>query len=259
VARDITSPTNERIKWLVRLRDRRHRDNEGVFVVEGEGPYRRALAAGLVPRVTFVSDLSLETAGETVTVDSGALDRASYRQRSQGVIAVFGQLETSLGSLEVPEVPLLLVAEDTEKPGNLGAMLRTVAAAGADALIAVGEHPDAHNPNLVRASTGALFSVPLAMSGWDELAPWLTDRGVRIVAASPDAGVSMWETDLTGGLALVVGPEDRGLSERATGASDRLVAIPQNAAAVDSLNVSVAAALLLFEARRQRSGSSSLR
>ena len=252
MAPDITSPTNERIKWLVRLRERRHRDAEGVFLVEGERLYRRALAAGLVPEVTFISEGSVDTVGETVTVAPAALDRASYRQRSQGVIAVFAQLDTNLTSWEPGGRPLVLVAEHVEKPGNLGAMLRTAAAAGADAVVVVGAHPDAHNPNTVRASTGALFTVPLAVSDWNELTPWLTDRGLRIVAASPDSGISMWETNLSGPLALVVGAEDRGLSVQATEAADRLVTIPYHNTTVDSLNVSVAAALLLFEARRQR-------
>ena len=251
---DIASPTNERIKWLVRLRDRRHRDAEGVFVVEGERLYTRALEAGRVPQVTFVEpDLSLETEGPTVTVAPAALDRASYRQRSQGVLAVFPQQDTGLTDL-TPRGPdsLLVVAEGVEKPGNLGAMLRTAAAAGADALIAVGATVDLHNPNVLRASTGAVFSMPSAVTTWDELSPWLEKTGVRSVGAVPSAPNSMWDSDLTGAMALVLGAEDSGLSERALASLKDAVAIPQAPGAVDSLNVSVAAAILLFEARRQR-------
>lgn len=259
MAADITSPSNERIKWLIRLRERVHRDAEGVFLVEGEREYRRAITAGLKPVVTFVSDISVDTEGDTFTVAPVALDRASYRQRSQGVIGVFSQLDTSLASLKPAGLSLVLVVEAIEKPGNLGAILRTAAAAGADAVVAVGPRPDVHNPNTVRASTGALFTMPVVISEWGELNPWLTDQGLAIVAASPDAGVSMWEVDLSGPLALVVGAEDRGLSPAATEAADRMVAIPQQAPTVDSLNVSVAAALLLYESRRQRSGSTNLK
>lgn len=252
---DIVSPSNDRIKWLIRLRDRRHRDSEGVFVVEGERLYRRALEAGLDPLITFVAaDIVLETTGPTLTVSPEVLDKASYRQRSQGVVAVFHQIETGLADLEVGEDPLILVAENIEKPGNLGAMLRTAGAAGVDALIAVGEGVDAHNPNVVRASTGALFTLPLAVTGWDELAPWLDRNGIRLVSASPDATETIWETSLTGSLALAVGAEAEGLSERARATADVHVLIPQTMGGVDSLNVSVAAAILLFEARRQRIG-----
>lgn len=250
---DITSPSNDRIKWLVRLRDRKHRDAEGVFVVEGERLYRRALETGLVPEVTFVTDPSIiDTVGPVLIVDPGALDKVSYRRESEGVIAVFPQLDTSLDHLDLTQPPLILIAENVEKPGNLGAMLRTAGAAGADALIIVGDSLDAHNPNVVRASTGALFTVPLAMSNWDELAQWLNDNGIGVVCAAPDAADPVWDAHLTGPLALVVGAEDVGLSDEALALAHRTVLIPQDTGIVDSLNVSVAAAILLFEARRQR-------
>ena len=250
---DITSPGNENIKWLVRLRESRHRDAEGLFVVEGDRLYRRALEAGLVPEITFVTDPNVvDTVGKVLTVDPAALDRASYRRESEGVLAVFPQLDTSIAQLDLATPPLILIAENVEKPGNLGAMLRTAGAAGADALITVGESLDAHNPNVVRASTGALFTVPLAMSDWDELAPWLEHNGIRVICATPDAAEPVWEAHLTGPLALVVGAEDAGLSPRALALADRTVLIPQDTGIVDSLNVSVAAAILLFEARRQR-------
>lgn len=250
---DITSPANDRIKWLVRLRDRRHRDAEGVFVVEGERLYHRALSAGLVPTVTFVSpEIDLETAGETLTVDPVALDKASYRQHSQGIIGVFPQIDLTLDHLDIPDEPLVLIAEDIEKPGNLGAMLRTAGAAGANGLIAVGSGLDAHNPNVVRSSTGALFDMPLTVSDWDDVEPWLERKGIRVICASPHADHSVWDANLTGAVAFVVGAEDEGLSPRAETAADETIIIPQTTAAVDSLNVSVAAAILLFEARRQR-------
>ncbi len=255
VTADITSPANDRIKWLVRLRsDRRRRDAEGLFIVEGERLYRRAVEAGLYPIITFLSTESgAGTVGETLTVSPDAMDKASYRQRSQDLIGVFPQIDRRLANLSVPDRCLLLVAEEIEKPGNLGAMLRTTGAAGADALIAVGEHIDSHNPNLVRASTGSLFTTPLAVTDWETLGPWLDSREIDVVAASPDAGVSMWEADLSGPLALVVGAEDTGLSSSALQVADRSVRIDQEKGTVDSLNVSVAAAILLFEARRQRS------
>lgn len=253
MAADITSTANERIKWLVRLQTRRHRDDEGVFVVEGRRLYQRALGAGLEPVVTFVGEGEVvDAAGEVVTVGAEALDRASYREHSEGLIAVFPQRATALESVEVGESPLVLVAENVEKPGNLGAMLRTVGAAGADALITVGNVVDVHNPNAIRASTGAVFSVPLGQTDWVDLKGWLSQRGIRLVAATPDAARPHWDEDLGGAIALVVGAEDEGLGEIPLDLADAVVSIPQAEGSVDSLNVSVAAGVLLFEAVRQR-------
>jgi RNA methyltransferase, TrmH family len=253
VTPDITSPANDRIKWLVRLRERRHRDAEDLFVVEGEPLYERALGSGLVPVATFVTEgIETDLVGEVSTVEPAALDKASYRERSEGLIAVFPRVPTSIASLEVGASPLLLVTENVEKPGNLGAMLRTAGAAGVDALITAGRHVDPHNPNTVRASTGALFTVPLAVSDWEELGPWLARRDIRVAVATPTGGTPLWDADLTGSLALVVGAEHDGLSGTALALADETVRIPQTDGAVDSLNVSVAAAILLFEALRQR-------
>ncbi|HWB90000.1 MAG TPA: TrmH family RNA methyltransferase [Acidimicrobiia bacterium] len=248
---DITSPANDRIKWLVRLRERRHRDAEGVFVLEGERLYRRALGAGLDPTVVF-TDGTVDVEGDAVTVAPPALDKASYRERSPGVIAVFPQFDTILEHVRPSSTALLLIAEDIEKPGNLGAMMRTAAAVGIDALIAVESTVDPFNPNTVQASMGALFSLPLAVSSWDETAPWLDREGIELVAASPDGDLSLWEADLTHTLAIVIGAEHAGLSERAASLAKRLVVIPQADGVVDSFNASVAAAIVLVEAVRQR-------
>jgi TrmH family RNA methyltransferase len=253
MAPDITSPANERIKWLVRLRERRHRDAEGVFVVEGPRLYHRALDAGLTPAFTFVTETWDGAEGEVITVASDVLDRASYRQTSEGVIAVFPQFATGLSLLAVSATPLVLVAEDIEKPGNLGAMMRTASAAGADAVVVVGGTVDPFNPNAVRASTGALFSVPLAVTSWDELGPWLSERGIVVLALDPKATTTIWDTDLSGPVAVVIGAEATGLSERATDLAQRRLSIPQADDGVDSLNASVAAAVVMFEAVRQRS------
>lgn len=248
---DITSTSNERIKWLVRLRERKHRDTEGVFVVEGERLYRRALEAGLEPAVTFVSN-DVDVVGERVSVLPEVLDKASYRSRSQGIIGVFPQMDMGLASIDPQVNPLILVAESIEKPGNLGAMLRTASAAGASAVITVGGSVDVHNPNTLRSSTGAVFSTPVAVASWTELVEWLEQRSTRVVAASPEADVPFWETDLVGPVAIVIGAEDEGLSEQARSIARELVRIPQTDSGVDSLNASVAAAVLLFEAVRQR-------
>lgn len=251
---DITSPSNERIKWLVRLRERKHRDAEGVLVVEGERLYSRAIEAGLDPVVTFASDFSLATTGETVTGSSEVLDKASYRARSEGLIGVFRQPATGLKTLSLGAQPLILVLENIEKPGNLGAMCRTAAAAGVDAVITVGQGADPWNPNALRASTGAMLSIGLAVSDWDEVEPWLAEQGVTTVAASPEATNSLYDTDMGRPIAVVIGAEDKGLSERARSIASRLVSIPQAQGTIDSLNASVVAGIVLFEVVRQRTG-----
>jgi len=252
MSHDITSAANERIKWLVRLRERKHRDATRMFPVEGERLYQRALAAGLRPEVTFVTQPSPQTVGEVITVAPDVLDKASYRRRSQGIIGVFPQLGTRLDDLDPGEEPLLLIMDDVEKPGNLGAMLRTAAAAGVRGVLTVGSTVDVHNPNVLRASTGAIFTVPIAVTRWEQAAPWLEGRRIRTVAATPGAATPYWDADLTGPLALVIGAEDAGLSAAAAAAADALVTIPQSHEGVDSLNASVAAAVVLFEAVRQR-------
>ena len=181
-----------------------------------------------------------------------ALDRASYRGRSQGVIGVFGQFDVTLDHIDTRADPLLLIAEAIEKPGNLGALLRTADAVGADALIAADPQTDPFSPNVVRASTGAIFSVPLAVAGLDDAVAWARNHQARIVAADPGAAVLLWEADLTGPIALLVGAEHAGLTESALAASDTTVSVPMHGS-TDSLNVSVSMAVLAYEAMRQRS------
>lgn len=252
---DITSTSNPRIRRLVALRDRQERDRESVFVVEGIRDLDRAIARGLQPLEVYYDPAILpgppNPAGVEVSVASGALDRASYRGRSQGVIAVFDQFDVTLDHLKPGPDPLFLIAEAIEKPGNLGALLRTADAVGATALIAADPDTDPFSPNVIRASTGALFSVPLAITGIDDAVAWARAHDALIVAADPGAPASMWETDLAGPCALVVGAEHAGLTERARSAADITVSIPMHGA-TDSLNVSISMAILAYEARRQR-------
>lgn len=252
---DITSLANPRIRRLVGLRDRRERDRESVFVVEGAGDLERALAEGLEPLEVYY-DPSLfsgppHRADLVLSVAAEALDRASYRGRSQGVIGVLAQPDVSLDRLDPGPAPLILMVEAIEKPGNLGALLRTAAAVGADALIAADPRTDPFGPNVIRASTGAIFTVPLAVTDLETAIEWLQERTIRIVAAAPNVGTDLWSADLTGPCALLVGAEHEGLTESARSAADAIVSIPMRGSA-DSLNVSVSMAVLAYEALRQR-------
>jgi TrmH family RNA methyltransferase len=255
MAADITSSSNPRIKRLAGLRDRKARDLELAFLVEGMAGIERAMDAGHQPLEVYYDPARHASAPFPaeieLSVEQAALDRASYRGRSQGVIAVFGQFDVGLNALRLGSDPLLIVVEAIEKPGNLGAILRTADAVGAAAVIAADPGTDPFNPNVIRASTGTLFSVPIAVSDLETAVVWLQDRNISIVAADPDGETPLWSAHLTGACALLVGAEHDGLTEAAKAAAGTTVSIPMRGSA-DSLNASVAAAVLAYEALRQR-------
>lgn len=250
---EITSSANERIKRLVRLRERRHRDAEGVFVVEGRRLLERALGAGLEPLEVF-GDGSVDhpDLNEIVLVEPSVLDKASYRRSSQGLIAVFGQYRSELADLTLSDPGLVVVIEGLEKPGNLGAIMRTASAVGADGIVTVEATTDVFNPNVIRSSTGAVFSLPIVSTDLSSLQAWLEVSSLRLVATSPSAERSIWESDLTAPCALMVGSEDSGLSSEAMDLADLTIQIPMHPSAVDSLNASVSLAVIAYEALRQR-------
>jgi TrmH family RNA methyltransferase len=249
---EITSTSNPRVKRLMSFADRRHRDDAGVFVVEGRRHFDMALADGLAPQEIYVDgsfDLDHPLA---VTVRPEVLDRVSYRGRSQGLVAVFAQRRWSLADISLADPALLLVAEGMEKPGNLGAIIRTAGAVAADAVVSVGGRVDLFNPNVLRASTGASLEMPVVETDLAELTSWLSDRGVDLVAATPDAPKAFWDVDLRAAIALLVGAEDIGITDDARRQASMLVSLPMAASGVDSLNASVTIALLAYECLRQR-------
>jgi RNA methyltransferase, TrmH family len=261
----ITSVQNPRVKGLLALRRRQERERAGLLLVEGHDELAVALASGARPVELYHSaELDqapdgpellrrIEAAGaRVVEVGRAVSERIAYRQAPDGWLAVFPALATGLDRLDVPRATgAVLVCESVEKPGNLGAMLRTADAAGLDAVIASPAATDWGNPNVVRASRGALFTVPVAEAGHDELVAWLRARDLAIVTARPDAATPYTAADLTRGVALVVGAESRGLSDAWSSAADFEVRIPM-LGTVNSLNVAASAALLVYELLRQR-------
>jgi TrmH family RNA methyltransferase len=271
-ASSIDSPSNPRIKAAIRLRERRERDATGLTLVDGGREALRAIEAGAVVEVAFICpplisseeakrvaeklDQSFGPFGaemETITVSARAFGRLAYGDRADGVVLVVRAPGTSLEGLELPGEPLLVVTEDVEKPGNVGAILRSADAAGADAVIAIGG-TDLFNPNVIRASVGTVFSMPVAAAPADETATWLRERRVRIVASRVDAEQLHVEANLRGGVAIVLGSEATGLSEAWRAPDVETIRLPM-AGKADSLNVSAAAAVLLYEAWRQRHAS----
>lgn len=260
----ITSTQNDTVKRLVRLRDRRHRDDAGRFLIEGYRELGRAVERVVPIEVLYVCpDLFLgsnepalvqacRNAGATIVeMTEAPFRKASYRDRPEGLLAEARQFETGLDRLDLAGEPLLLVVEAIEKPGNLGTMLRTADAAGCRAVVVCDPTTDPFNPNVVRASLGTLFTIPLAVCTTEEAITVLTDRRIRTVATTPDTDTLLYDIDLTGPVALIVGSEQYGLSRRWLTAADHTARIPM-AGSADSLNAAMAAAVSMFEAVRQR-------
>jgi TrmH family RNA methyltransferase len=266
----ITSTANPRVQAWLRLRDRRGRDETGRTLVDGAREIGRALAAGvpieeLVVRSGAI-DGAIEGAPEgapdilrririadvpIVEVSDHVAERLAFGDRADGLVAVVRIPDLRLERLALSAEPLVVVLEGLEKPGNLGAVLRSADGAGADAVIAADPRTDLFNPNAIRASLGTIFAVPVAAAPSAAVADWCRAHELRIVAARVDAATTYTETDLTGPLALVLGAETAGLGEVWTAADVVAVRLPMRGIA-DSLNVSAAAAILLYEARRQR-------
>ncbi|HLS29198.1 MAG TPA: RNA methyltransferase [Opitutales bacterium] len=260
----ITSLQNPRVKNLVKLRDRRHRDRTGYFLIEGYRELSRALARKVPVREIYFSPDWFLGENEFPLLDEAAKNgialfeltklvfrKCSYRDRPDGLIGVADQTRLSLHDLKLPENPLLLVCEKIEKPGNLGTLLRGADAAGADAVIVCDPVTDIFNPNVVRASTGVLFSIPLVVTEREELIDFLRTQKICSVATTPDTDLLYTKSDLRGPIALLMGSEQYGLSPEWLAAADVKVRIPM-AGQADSLNVAMAAIVTLFEAVRQR-------
>ncbi|AFV75117.1 rRNA methylase [Thermus oshimai JL-2] len=254
---EIASPKNPRVKALAELKERRGRKEQGLFLVEGLREVERALSAGLRPKVLVLGPQAgpegkalMGEAEEVLLLSQRALERVSTRENPAQVLAAFPIPQRRLSEVRLPENPLVLAAIGVEKPGNLGAILRSADAAGAH-LVLVAGGVDPYSPQVVHNATGVLFHLPVLPVSEEELARFLRERGLKTVAASPRGERLYWEEDYRGGVAFLVGSEDRGLGEAWLEGARARVRIPMRGVA-DSLNVSVAAALLLYEALRQR-------
>ena len=254
---DITSLQNPRIKHIVRLRDdKRQRQMDGLMLVEGFDEIQLALSAGYKPQTVLsapelVSRQIDQINAETLTVTRAVFEKLSYRQNPDGWLAVFPTPRVSLDDLKLSQTPLIIVTESIEKPGNLGAILRTADAAQVDALFVCDPRVDAYSPNVVRASRGTVFTVPVIETNSTQAVVFLQRNGIRILAATPSAEAEYTRQDLRGPLAVVVGTEAEGLSGFWLSQADMKVKIPMMGK-VNSLNVSVSTALIVYEAIRKR-------
>ena len=262
----ITSVSNARLKTIRKLRRRGAGD---AFLVEGYRQLQHALAGGAQVRELYVAPalylgdgewrlvaLAERGGAEVVELGAEAFRSVARRARPDGLLALVERLPTSLRNLRLPAAPLVLVAEGIERPGNLGTIVRTACGAGADAVIACDAPARLLHPDTVQGSVGSIFRIPVAEATTGAAIAWLRGRGIRIAVATPAADASYWELDASGPFALVVGSERNGVSKSFVEAADDAVRIPMGAA-VDSLNVAVAAGVVLFEATRQRAAMSS--
>lgn len=260
----ITSLQNPRVKQLVKLRDRRPRDEAEVFLVEGYREIHRALEKGVRLQELYFApewflgeneptllDRAQKAGARLFELSKPAFAKVAYRERPDGLLAVAPQWRLSLDDLNLSATPFILVVEAIEKPGNLGTILRSADAAGVDALVVCDPVTDLFNPNVVRASTGVLFSVPTVIADSATVRAWLRERGIRSVVTTPAATNLYTDTDLRGPIAIVMGSEQYGLSKAWLDEADARVRIPM-AGQADSLNVAMATIITLFEAVRQR-------
>jgi TrmH family RNA methyltransferase len=254
---DISSVQNPRIKYIVKLREnKKQRQQDHLMLVEGLDEINLALAGGYRPQTLLtcpeLAARQISGAGaEIVTVNRAVFAKLSVRENPDGWLGVFPIPKISLDALKLSRTPLLVLAESIEKPGNLGAILRTADAAGLDALLVCDPRVDLYNPNVVRASRGALFTVPTVEISNAEALAFLRGHSIRILAAAPQAEAEYTRQDLRGPLAVIVGTEDEGLSGFWLEHADAKVKIPMSGK-VNSLNVSIAMALIVYEALRQR-------
>lgn len=285
----ITSAQNRKVKELLTLVEKsKARSAAGLFVVEGQRELGHCLDAGFIPETLFIcgevmavqnnavngaktGHLAENIEGKdgldalvakaealnprlgVVQIPAFLYEKVAYRGSTEGIIAEVHSVPRSLDDLRLGESPLVMVLESVEKPGNLGAVLRSADAAGADAVIVCDPLTDIWNPNLIRSSVGAVFSVPVAVCTSADAIAFLKKRGIRILTAQLQDSEWYYDTDMTGATALVMGTESTGLTQAWRDSADAHIKIPM-LGRLDSLNVSVSAAVLLYEAVRQRKG-----
>ena len=260
----ISSLANQGVKNVVKLRQRSHRDEMNLMLIEGYREIKRALDNNHLPTELFYCEELFQGSNNNSIIERCAAAGArifkcpepvfakmAYRDRPDGLLGVAPQIRIPLQALKVPENPLIVVAEAIEKPGNLGTILRSADAAGVHAVIVCDRCTDINNPNVVRASIGTLFSLPVVETTTAEAQAWMRERGIHIVAATPHTTHLYTDVNMAEPTAIVLGTEQYGLSDYWLNEQHHKVRIPM-LGQCDSLNVAAAATILLYEAVRQR-------
>lgn len=255
----ITSPQNERIKHLVQLQQKSSlRRQEGLFVVEGRRELLHCIDANYEVKTIFVDNQKNDALliidsknAEIIEVSPKVYEKIAYRESTEGVVAIVKARKNTLHDFAQKENPLYVVIEAVEKPGNLGAILRSADAAGVDGVIICDPLTDLYNPNLIRASIGAIFTVPAVACTSEECIAWLKKNKIQILTAQLQDSSLYYDIDMKKATAIVMGTEATGLTQQWREAADKHIRIPM-CGKLDSLNVSVSSAILMYEAVRQR-------
>ncbi|RKR07097.1 TrmH family RNA methyltransferase [Maribacter vaceletii] len=257
----LSSLQNSLIKKVLLLKDKsRERKKAALFVVEGQRELELALKGGyIISTLFFEPSLSLEasldkynTVKEVISVSKEVYQKIAYRGTTEGIVALVESKNNTLENLKLKnKTPLILIAEAPEKPGNIGALLRTADAANLDAVLIANPKTDLYNPNIIRSSVGCVFTVPIAMANTSEIISFLNTKKIDIYCAALTASVNYTNVDYTKATAIAVGTEATGLTDTWLNASKKNIIIPMEGE-IDSMNVSVSASILIFEAKRQR-------
>lgn len=260
----ITSIHNPRVKALTKLKKRSERDKQGIFLIEGYRPITRALAAGFTFSELYycpewflgenehkVLEAAQKAGAQLTHIGKDAFVKIAYRERPEGLLAIGKQWHTRLSDLKLSDNPFVIVVEAIEKPGNLGTILRSADATGAEAVIVCDAVTDLFNPNVVRASTGVMFTTPTVITDSQSAIDYLREHGIKSLAATPAAKELYTDVDLTQPVAIVMGSEQFGLTDLWLKSCDLPVRLPM-AGIADSLNVSAATVAIAYEVVRQR-------
>jgi TrmH family RNA methyltransferase len=260
----ISSPQNQRVKDAIKLRQHRGRKKRQRIIIDGAREVARAMQAGVEVVELFVCPELLEEhasrpvlalaarkRAETLEVTRDVFRKLAFGARAEGLVAIARTPTSAWPEWQLPPNPLVVVLQRVEKPGNVGGVLRTADAVGASAVLVADPAADIFNPNTIRASLGAVFTVPVAAASSEAILRWLRGCGLRILAARVGGAANYSEVDLAAPCALVLGSEALGLSPQWDAADITAISLPLRGK-VDSLNVSVTAAVLMYEALRQR-------
>lgn len=251
----ISSLENPQVKRIIKLKKSKERKKSNSFVVEGEREIKIALKSGLEIECFCVCEEYTKNKKSNLKIDyyfeKNVFDKISKRENPDGYIAIFKGKKKSLNDLKLSENPLIFILDSIEKPGNLGAIARTADAASVDVIFLINPQVDIYNPNAIRTSQGTIFSTPILVVGREEVLTFCKEKGVKIIATSPRSEKVYTNQNFKAGSAILLGAEDKGLSEEWLELADERVKIEMRGK-IDSLNLSVSTAIIAFEALRQR-------
>lgn len=255
----INSLDNIKIKGWAKLKNSRQRNESGRFLIDGAREIIEAQKAGIIiEQFIICSELFVGKniladfpENKTINVSARVFHKLAYKENPDGYLAIAKIPEKSMSSIKITDKLLIILLEAVEKPGNIGAIIRTAYAAGVNAVILDNCPTDIYNPNIIRASEGKVFLVPVIKTDREDIKKWLIKNKIKVFATATDASEEYWQVDFSGKSAIVLGSEADGLSPFWRQVADQNIIIPMKKG-IDSLNVSVSAALLMFEAVRQR-------